>query len=60
MADNSENRNPRLNRDWHRSHPMPPKATLEQRYAWHLDHERHCACRPMPEKLRRQMEPEQP
>jgi hypothetical protein len=30
---------------------MPPRATLDQRIAWHLEHRDHCACRPIPGKL---------
>jgi hypothetical protein len=46
---------PRLNREWHLANPMPKKPTREQRYAWHLEHEQACACRPMPESLRREI-----
>jgi hypothetical protein len=42
----------RLNAEWHARHPMPRGATIPQRIQWHLDHERHCGCRPMPLKLR--------
>jgi hypothetical protein len=45
----------KLNKDWHLKHPMPPKATFEQRVKWHLEHVKHCACRPIPEKLLEQM-----
>lgn len=45
----------KLNEEWHLAHPMPPKATLDQRIAWHLEHEQHCACRPMPAKLREEL-----
>jgi hypothetical protein len=41
----------KLNAAWHRAHPMPKNATLDQRIAWHIEHARHCACRPIPEKL---------
>jgi len=40
-----------LNARWHRHHPMPPRATLEQRIAWHEAHVHNCACRPMPVSL---------
>jgi HEAT repeat protein len=30
---------------------MPRNATPEQRLAWHLDHQRHCGCRPIPSRL---------
>ncbi|WP_341677545.1 hypothetical protein [Niveibacterium sp. SC-1] len=42
-----------LNRDWHARHPMPPNANLEQRVTWHLAHAQHCACRPVPDSVRR-------
>jgi hypothetical protein len=38
----------KLNADWHRAHPMPPKATFEQRVAWHREHARACGCRKPP------------
>jgi hypothetical protein len=43
---------PRLNAEWHKSHRMPKNPTLKQRLAWHEAHEKNCACRPMPTKLR--------
>jgi hypothetical protein len=30
---------------------MPARATIDQRVAWHREHARHCACRPIPPKL---------
>jgi hypothetical protein len=42
---------PRLNRDWHRENRLPRRATLDERIAWHLAHQRHCACRAIPGKL---------
>jgi hypothetical protein len=38
----------RLNADWHRAHRMPAKATMDQRIAWHLAHQKACSCRPIP------------
>lgn len=35
-----------MNAAWHAKHPMLPRATLEQRISWHLEHTKHCACRP--------------
>jgi hypothetical protein len=37
-----------LNAKWHDAHPMPPKATMDQRIAWHLAHRKACVCRPIP------------
>jgi hypothetical protein len=42
---------PKLNKAWHAKHRMPARATLEQRIRWHLQHRRHCSCRPIPPKL---------
>lgn len=33
---------------WHRQHPMPAHPTIEQRIAWHVEHQGYCACRPIP------------
>jgi hypothetical protein len=43
---------PRLNAAWHGSHRMPKNPTTEQRLAWHVAHQKHCGCRPMPATLR--------
>src|SRR5215469_16669489 len=40
-----------MNAQWHKRHPMPKSATLEQRIAWHRDHQSGCGCRPIPPKL---------
>jgi hypothetical protein len=45
-----------LNKEWHRSHRMPSKATREQRIKWHLAHAAACACRAIPESIRADVE----
>lgn len=40
-----------INAAWHRRHPMPKSATTNQRLAWHVAHQEHCACRPIPVRL---------
>jgi len=45
----------KINAEWHMKNKMPKNPTLEQRIKWHLEHGRHCTCRPMPGKLRRQI-----
>jgi hypothetical protein len=45
----------KMNASWHERHPMPPKATVDQRIAWHLEHQQHCSCRPIPAKLQEQI-----
>jgi hypothetical protein len=37
-----------LNREWHRLHRMPTRATREDRIKWHVAHARACACREVP------------
>ena len=39
---------PMLNAKWHDAHPMPPNATMPQRIAWHVAHQKACSCRPIP------------
>jgi hypothetical protein len=41
-----------INKEWHEKNKMPKNASFEQRMHWHKEHEKHCLCRPMPEKLK--------
>lgn len=41
-----------MNQLWHETHPMPRAATMEQRLAWHVQHEENCGCRPIPDGIR--------
>jgi len=41
-----------MNAAWHAKHRMPRNATLAQRVRWHMAHEKHCGCRPMPRNVR--------
>ena len=45
----------KINAEWHRAHPMPKNATLDQRIEWHLAHARACGCREIAGKLRDEM-----
>jgi hypothetical protein len=40
-----------MNTGWHRQHPMPKNASREQRVQWHIEHQQHCLCRPIPLKV---------
>jgi len=40
-----------MNREWHKEHAMPRRATAKERIEWHLEHTRHCGCRPFPKGL---------
>jgi len=45
----------KINAEWHVKNRMPKNPTLEQRIKWHIEHEKNCACRPIPEKLREEI-----
>jgi hypothetical protein len=45
-----------LNKEWHRLHRMPPKATRAQRIEWHVAHASACGCRAIPESIRQDVE----
>lgn len=40
-----------MNTAWHKTHVLPKGASLEARIAWHREHQKRCACRPVPRKL---------
>lgn len=46
----------KTNKTWHEKNRMPRNATFEERVHWHLEHQKQCSCRPIPEKLRSEME----
>jgi hypothetical protein len=37
------------------AHRMPTKPTLEQRLEWHLEHQKHCGCRDMPDSIKAEL-----
>jgi len=41
-----------LNKEWHRSNRMPPRATQQQRISWHAAHAVACGCRAIPDSIR--------
>ena len=45
-----------MNSEWHQRHVLPKGASLEQRIAWHREHQKRCACRPLPPKIRDEMQ----
>lgn len=45
-----------MNREWHEANPMPPKASLNERIAWHLEHARACGCREIPASILAELE----
>ncbi len=44
-----------MNSEWHKKHVLPRGASLEARIAWHREHQKRCACRPIPNKLLAEM-----
>lgn len=42
-------------RAWHLKNKMPKNPTLKQRIAWHIEHAKFCACRPIPEGLKKEI-----
>jgi len=44
-----------INKEWHSKNKMPKNASFEQRVKWHLDHQKNCACAPIPRKLLEEM-----
>ena len=37
-----------LARLWHEQNRMPKNPTAQQRVEWHIEHAKHCQCRPIP------------
>ena len=44
-----------INAEWHKKNPMPKNPSFEQRMKWHKEHAKNCTCRPIPEKLLKEM-----
>ena len=46
----------KTNKTWHQANKMLKNPTLEQRVDWHLEHAKNCKCRPIPKKLKLEIE----
>ncbi len=44
-----------INKKWHKENRMPNNPSLEDRVVWHLEHQKNCSCRPIPEELLAEM-----
>lgn len=42
-----------MNKEWHKQNRMPKNPTLEQRIAWHKEHQKNCTCREVPKSLKK-------
>lgn len=45
----------KINKEWHLKHKMPKNASFDERVKWHLEHQKHCNCRPIAGKLAEEM-----
>ena len=45
----------KINKEWHQNHRMPMNPSMEQRIAWHIEHQKHCQCRKITGKLKAEM-----
>jgi hypothetical protein len=41
----------RMNKAWHLLNKLPLGSSVEQRISWHIAHQKHCGCRPIPTSL---------
>ena len=41
----------KFNKEWHLAYRMPKNATMQQRINWHIEHQKNCSCRPIPQKI---------
>ncbi|HEY1074314.1 MAG TPA: hypothetical protein VGE59_01265 [Patescibacteria group bacterium] len=39
------------NKAWHHANELPDEATLQQQIAWHLAHQKYCACKEIPKTV---------
>lgn len=46
----------KINKEWHLANRMPANASLKQRIDWHIAHAKNCGCRPMPDKIKQEIE----
>jgi len=42
----------KINKQWHEANLMPKNPTIEQRIAWHVQHQQACGCREVPETIK--------
>ncbi len=45
-----------MNATWHLNHVMPKRPSIDQRIRWHTAHAKHCACRPIPPALMKEID----
>ncbi len=45
-----------INKDWHLKNRMPKNPSIDERIKWHVTHAKNCACREMPESIKKLIE----
>ena len=43
----------KMNATWHKQNVLLEKAPMRERVIWHLAHQRHCGCRPIPKSVQK-------
>jgi hypothetical protein len=46
----------KINKEWHEKNKMPKNPSLDERMKWHIEHAKNCTCRPIPDKLKAEIE----
>ena len=46
----------KVNKEWHEKNKLGEKASLDKRVEWHLEHEKNCACAPIPKDVIQELE----
>ena len=47
---------PSFNKQWHAEHRLGKGAGLDDRIQWHLEHDKVCGCRPIPDAILKEIE----
>jgi hypothetical protein len=42
----------KLNKEWHEKNILGSNQPLDKRISWHIEHEKFCSCREMPQSIR--------
>lgn len=40
-----------MNKIWHKTNTLGQNAPMKKRLAWHVAHQKHCGCRPLPKSI---------
>lgn len=45
----------KINKEWHEKNRLGTNQPLEKRITWHMEHEKNCNCRTMPQSIREEI-----